>query len=201
MALGAMLWASGADMAIQAWLWGHYGQGFNTAMRILGEMGKGSFEAGVCLLAGLAALALARWKDKGDWSVAAYRILAAIPVFALAGVVNWILKWGIGRPRPKEWLMNGLSPWDVHPFTMKATWWSFPSGHSCSTFAIAVWLALAFPRWRAPLLAVAVVMSFSRFLAITPHYSGDVVAGAGVGAAVAGWLWYGWQNRKVLPGA
>lgn len=112
-------------------------------------------------------------------------LLAAVPLFVLAGLFNVALKMTVGRPRPKEILMNGGNPFDMRPFESSAVWWSFPSGHACSTFAIAVWLALAFPRWRPAFLAVAVVLSVSRFLAVTPHYLGDVIAGAAVGSAAA----------------
>lgn len=112
-------------------------------------------------------------------------VLASVPVFVLAGLVNVALKVTFGRPRPKEILMNGGNPFDMRPFEGSAVWWSFPSGHACSTFAIAVWLALAFPRIRIPALALAVVFSVSRFLAVTPHYLGDVIAGSALGSAAA----------------
>lgn len=178
------LWLSGVDVALQGWLWTNYNQSFNSGMRVLGELGKGTAQVGMIVVAG------------GVWSVWSYvrsRKVApgawacwlAVPVFLLAGVLNWLMKFAIGRPRPKEFLMNGGDPWAMAPFHMKATFWSFPSGHACSTWAIAVWLMLVFPRARVPLFGVAVVLSASRFLAITPHYLGDVVAGGAMGAAVA----------------
>lgn len=189
LALGGALWASGIDVALQGWLWAHYDQAFNTAMRVLGEIGKGSFEAAMCVIAG-GFLWFYGWRQgRVSAKTAGWTIMAAVPVFALAGAVNWLLKWGIGRGRPKVWLMGHHNAWEVHHFSMKSEWWSFPSGHSCSTFAVAVWLALAFPRWRVPFLAVAAVLALSRALAVTPHYLGDVAAGAGVGAAIAGWAW------------
>lgn len=105
--------------------------------------------------------------------------------FLLAGGLGLVLKIAIGRPRPKEVLWNGILPNDVRPWNMDAGFWSFPSGHSLSTFAVAVVLMLGFPRYRWPLLAAAVVLAASRFLALTPHYVGDVVAGAALGTAVA----------------
>jgi membrane-associated phospholipid phosphatase len=44
------------------------------------------------------------------------------------------------------------------------------------------------------------VRSVSRFLAVTPHYAGDVVAGAGVGAAVALAVW-NWQAGRTKHAA
>jgi membrane-associated phospholipid phosphatase len=117
--------------------------------------------------------------------VVARAFLQAIPVLAVAGLLQILGKWVIGRPRPKELLWNGTDPFDARVFGFDASFWSFPSGHSTSTFAIAVWLALYFPRWRWPLLITATMLACSRFLALTPHYVGDVIAGAGLGSAVA----------------
>ena len=194
-ALGVLLWGSGVDVAIQLWLEDNYVQDFNTAMRVLGMVGKGSTQVGLCLLIG-ATWAACGWL-KGEVNIYGVRkVLGAVPVFALAGVVNWLMKWGIGRGRPKEFLWNGTDPYLMKPFSfdMKAQWWSFPSGHSCSTFAIAVWVGMAFPRFRWIFWSIATVLSFSRFLSLTPHYFGDVVAGAAVGAATAWGVW----NLRIL---
>lgn len=219
---GLLLWASGVDMFIQQWLWDNYHQGFNSVMRILGELGKGTAQMLACLLVGCWwAMAVRpplgrhphrehegrflgrvlvglfgqllmwmflqfKWTKRWEGVARGPRlVLAAVPVFVLAGLANVALKVVIGRPRPKEILMNGGSPFDIRPFEGSAVWWSFPSGHACSTFAIAVWLAVAFPRFRLPILLLAVVFSVSRFLAVTPHYLGDVVAGAALGSAAA----------------
>jgi membrane-associated phospholipid phosphatase len=181
---GVTLWVGGVDIALQSWLWDHYNQDFNNHMRILGELGKGTAQAGMILAFG-AGWAVWSYMRSGGISAGAKACLMAIPVFLMSGIVNWLLKFVIGRPRPKEFLMNGGDPWGLEPFSFKATFWSFPSGHACSTWAIAVWLMLIFPKARIPLFVVAVVLSASRFLAITPHYLGDVVAGGAVGAAVA----------------
>lgn len=180
MAVGLLLWASGVDLAIQWWLYENYHQGFNDAMRFLSTLGKGGTQAVLCVVAAVGWALWLRRMDKGP-----LQVLLAVPVFLAAGVVNVVLKFMIGRPRPKEILMHGNDAWAWQPMSMDSIWWSFPSGHACSTWAIAVWLGLCFPRWRYGLWGVAVVLSFSRFLALTPHYLGDVVAGAGVGAAVA----------------
>ena len=194
LAAGFVLWASGVDVAVQLWLYEGYHQGFNDAMRVLGDVGKGSTQAALCVILAVGIGLGNRWRGRPGL-YAPRMLLAAIGVFVLAGGVNWVLKLGIGRARPKELLWNGGGAFDAAPFTLDALWWSFPSGHSCSTFAMAVWLGLAFPRWRRPLLGLAVVLSMSRFLAVTPHYLGDVVAGAAVGAAVAWALWMIWAPR------
>lgn len=188
MAVAVLLWGSGVDVAIQVWLNDNYVQGFNTAMRWLGSLGKGSLQASLCLMAG-AAWGYYEWRHDHVTTRHARMVLMTVPVFLLAGGINWMLKWGIGRGRPKEFLWNNANPYFMNPFEDSAQWWSFPSGHSCSTFAIAVWLGLLFPRWRYLFWGIASLLSFSRFLALTPHYFGDVVAGATVGATVAWIVW------------
>lgn len=196
--LGVSLWVTGLDERLQEWLWVHYDQNVNNIMRVLGEMGKGTAQVGVV------ALVAAVW---GGVAYTRYRAIplraklfgATVGVFVLAGVMNWVLKWVVGRPRPKEILMNGGDPWMTHPFGFDATFWSFPSGHACSTWAIAMWLMFIFPRWRMPLAVTAVILSASRFLAVTPHYLGDVIAGSALGAAVAMSV-FAWAKPRIPHG-
>lgn len=191
LALGMVLWGSGADVALMYWLMEHYHQGANDAMRVLGEVGKGTFQAGVCALVGVGLWGVGRGHVARVW-------LWCVPVFLAAGCVSFALKVGVGRLRPKEVLWNGGDAYSWNPWVMDAGAWSFPSGHAVSTFAIATVLMMAFPRWKWVLGSVAVVLAGSRFLAVTPHYMGDVVAGAGVGVAVALVCVRGLQRRAWL---
>jgi membrane-associated phospholipid phosphatase len=199
LAAGVLLWGSGVDIELQRRLWVNYHQGFNDVMRLLGEIGKGTALLGVCVALAAARLGWrgmrgSQWRPERGVGL----ILAAVPVVALAGAANLLVKVAVGRPRPKEFLMNGGEPWGVRPFGHDAVFWSFPSGHSCSVFAAAVWLACAFPRGRAVFLPAAALLAASRFLAVTPHYLGDVVAGAGLGAAVALAAWQWSKERRYV---
>ena len=61
---------------------------------------------------------------------------------------------------------------------------SFPSGHATGAFAAAGVVAALHPRLRAPVLALACLVAFSRvYLGV--HYPTDVVAGAALGLAIA----------------
>ena len=53
--------------------------------------------------------------------------------------------------------------------------YSFPSGHATVSFACATVLALAVPRLRVPLFALAALISFSRVY-VGVHYPFDVLA-------------------------
>jgi undecaprenyl-diphosphatase len=62
--------------------------------------------------------------------------------------------------------------------------WSFPSGHTASSFAAAWVLSTVWPR-RAPwFLALASAVGFSRVY-VGAHYPGDVTSGALIGAVIA----------------
>jgi undecaprenyl-diphosphatase len=69
---------------------------------------------------------------------------------------------------------------------------SFPSGHSASALAFAKGTSIEMPALRVPLTALAGAVAFSRIYTGV-HYPGDVVVGAGIGAAIAA------STTKVWP--
>lgn len=202
-----ILWGSGADYVIQTWLHAHYNQTFNDLTRALSWLGLGRNQ--ILFTLGIGAALMLRWRFtvasvskkpqktrlaalKRCWADAPRCIKVwfyCTPVFLVAGVLSIAIKLVVGRPRPKEVLFNGMPYGDLHPIWQhghfKASLMSWPSGHTASTFAIGTLLLLAFPRWRWPIIVTMTLLGSSRFLALTPHYLGDVVAGATLGALVA----------------
>jgi membrane-associated phospholipid phosphatase len=215
MGISLLLWGSGADLAVQVWLNGHYNQFFNGLFRVFGWLGLGRNQVAAVLLVGIGRAIYGWWAGEAwlkqrrwaaCWRAAPVRLkawLGCVPVFLVAGGGVVVLKLLVGRPRPKEILWNALPYGDLHPAWLsgkfQAAFMGWPSGHSASTFAIGTVLMLAFPRRRWPLLAVMALLSAARFLALTPHYLGDVVAGAAWGAFVALMLApkLGLKGRKV----
>ncbi len=68
--------------------------------------------------------------------------------------------------------------------------WSFPSGHSLSSFAAASALCFYHRKSSIPAFLLAAAIAFSRLYACV-HYPTDVLAGALIGIAcglLAGWL-------------
>jgi undecaprenyl-diphosphatase len=69
--------------------------------------------------------------------------------------------------------------------------WSFPSGHTASSFACALILSGVWPQRRSAFYALAAAVGFSRTY-LGAHYPGDVVSGALSGTALA------WLTRRLL---
>jgi undecaprenyl-diphosphatase len=72
----------------------------------------------------------------------------------------------------------------VHQLGPAATTHSFPSGHTATSFACALVLASFAPRWRVPLVVLAVLISYSR-LYNGDHFPLDVLGGTLLGSIVA----------------
>ena len=83
----------------------------------------------------------------------------------------------------KEWLGRDRPPLrdpEPEPLVSLPLTSSFPSGHATVAFACATVLALAVPRLRWPLFALAALIAFSRVY-VGVHYPLDVLAGAVLG--------------------
>ena len=108
---------------------------------------------------------------------------------------NVLLKNLVARTRPYE-VIEGLTY-----LVKKPVDYSFPSGHTGTSFATAVVLFLSFPKkysfW---FLVLAVLIGFSR-LYVGVHYPTDVLAGAIIGTLIAVCVYLVGtkvQNRKTL---
>lgn len=113
-----------------------------------------------------------------------YGILALLSLLVCFLFNNVLLKNLVARPRPytqlPELMMLMKCPADH----------SFPSGHACSSFAVAgslFWsMGKTWNRIRIPALILAILISFSR-LYVGVHYPTDVLTGAAVGL-LGSWL-------------
>jgi membrane-associated phospholipid phosphatase len=95
---------------------------------------------------------------------------------AVSFLLTFALKHAVKRPRP---FMSNLSIVPVY----RAREYSFPSGHTSSSFSTATSVALAYPKWYfiAPAFIWAGSVSYSRMY-LGVHYPSDVAAGAVLGA-------------------
>lgn len=130
----------------------------------------------VAVLAGLFWL----WKggNKGRWAV----LYAAVAWSAADFLNSNFIKEILDRPRPC------LTLPDVHLLVGCGMSYSFPSGHAVTSFALAVFLTLVYPRAKWVLFPLAFLISYSR-IAVGVHYPFDILAGMLVGS-LFGYLFY-----------
>jgi len=90
-----------------------------------------------------------------------------------------ILKPPFSRLRPFE----ALASEGGHDTWFAAVGNSFPSGHAVHFWSLFFPLAVLFPRWRAALVVLPVLLSAAR-VAVNDHYLSDVLASASLAALV-----------------
>jgi membrane-associated phospholipid phosphatase len=107
--------------------------------------------------------------------VYAHQALFLFASISISGIAAAILKWIMGRFRPKVFFESDL--YGLNFFTTIHEETSFPSGHSATAFSLAFALSLFFPKYRLLLYCFAIIVSASRVI-ITSHYLSDAVGGA-----------------------
>lgn len=111
--------------------------------------------------------------DKRRWIVPLWLTLL------LSGLVSFILKFSIQRPRPFQ---AGIV--SVMPLLEKASYFiwnfSFPSSHAMIAFCAVPILSREFPKFKYFWILFAVLVSFSRIY-LGLHYLSDVIAGGLIG--------------------
>jgi len=100
---------------------------------------------------------------------------------AVSGVLGQIVKFCVGRYRPRYLFEEGL--YGLDPFGVHMGMYSFPSGHTQTVVAAMTALMLIYPRYNLLYILVAVLVGSSRALT-TIHYPSDVIMGAYIGFAV-----------------
>jgi membrane-associated phospholipid phosphatase len=108
---------------------------------------------------------------------------------ALPVACSEIIKYVVGRGRP--FVGGKANPFNFVPFTGTEAYFSFPSAHSVTAFALALGVASIWPRWRIPMFIYAVAIAASR-LVMLAHHPSDVVGGAVLGlvGALATRAWF-----------
>jgi len=104
-------------------------------------------------------------------------------------LVAEVVKWAAGRGRP--FVGGKANPFNFAPFTGTEAYFSFPSAHAVTGFALAFAIGAVWPRARPWVLVYALLIAASR-LVLLAHHPSDVVAGAliGVLGAMAVRYWF-----------
>lgn len=106
------------------------------------------------------------------WRVTGFTILVAMCIAWVGGEIT--LKHIVGRVRP----CHKISESEMlikHP-----PHYSFPSGHTTSSFAVATVMSILCPLWVIPTFLAACIIGFSRMYLLV-HYPTDVLAGVVLG--------------------
>jgi undecaprenyl-diphosphatase len=116
---------------------------------------------------------------------AEYLFLAVL----LPVLVGEALKWAIGRGRP--FVGGKANPFNFAPFTGTEAYFSLPSAHAITAFALAFAVSAVWPRLRIVMALYALAIGASR-LVLLAHHPSDVVAGGliGVLGAMAVRYWF-----------
>src|SRR5207237_2866669 len=85
---------------------------------------------------------------------------------------------------------------NFEPFTGTEAYFSFPSGHAVTAFALAFAVGAAWPRARLAMYVYAVVIATTR-LVLLAHHPSDVVAGALIGVVGAMSVRYWFAARRL----
>jgi len=161
-------------------------------VRILTDFGKDAYVlsllAAILIVIAFASPALAaatraRWLHFGTRMQ--YLFLAVlIPVLA-----SELIKWAAGRGRP--FVGGKANAFNFVPFTGTEAYYSFPSSHAVTGFALAFAVGALWPLARPWMLIYAILIAASR-LVLLAHHPSDVVAGAliGVLGAMAVRYWF-----------
>lgn len=121
-------------------------------------------------------------------------LTAVLSIVLNTVISNGILKLWVARPRPFSTFT------EIIPLITPPVDFSFPSGHTSSSFAVAFVLFALLPRrWGVGALVTAALISLSR-LYLGVHYPTDVLTGVLIGygvAKMAVWAVKKWEARRI----
>ncbi len=113
---------------------------------------------------------------------------------ALPVVIAELIKWIVGRGRP--FVGGKADAFNFVPFTGTEAYFSFPSAHAVTAFALAFAVTAIWPRLWAAALIYALLIALSRLLLLA-HHPSDVVGGALIGIVGAMAVRYWFAARRV----
>jgi len=149
--------------------------------RVLTDFGKDVY-ALWCLAAALLAVAILGPLLHGPSRMRLLRLGTRLQYLFLAVLLPVLfaegIKWAVGRGRP--FVGGKANPFNFAPFTGSEAYFSFPSAHSVTAFALAFAAGAVWPRARIPIIVYALAIGATR-LVLLAHHPSDVVAGAVIG--------------------
>ena len=113
---------------------------------------------------------------------------------AFSNLITEVLKYCIGRGRP--FVGGEANVFHFSHFAGNPAYYSFPSGHATTAFALALAVSAVWPQARIAMAFYALIIAASR-LVLLAHHPSDVVAGAMVGIVGAMFVRYWFAARRL----
>jgi membrane-associated phospholipid phosphatase len=113
---------------------------------------------------------------------------------AVSSLVTEVLKYCVGRGRP--FVGGEANAFHFSHFAGNPAYYSFPSGHATTAFALAFAVSVIWPKARLAMAVYAIVIAATR-LVLVAHHPSDVVAGALVGVIGAMFVRYWFAARRL----
>jgi hypothetical protein len=163
------------DQEIQDWAQGGRTASSDKASSFITHFGDGA------VLIGLSAAVYAAGEIGHDDGLRKIALLS-LESLATASLLVWTIKVLVGRARP----YTGESSHSFHPFALKSSLWSLPSGHAAAAFSVATTIALQSRSVFVDVVAysLASLAGLSRIHDNT-HWASDVFIGSLLGYIVA----------------
>ena len=172
------------DPWLTSWIKAHMSEAHSSIWRTITDFGRAEKYIVGCLLAfaGLALLSV-RFEGTADrYRAGARNSLYILATLAVSGIVINVMKFILGRQRPKALFENDF--YGMIPFNLDHAMSSFPSGHSQTIWAVVMPLMILFPRFSPIYIFLGLLIALSR-VALTVHFLSDAIAGAFVAIAAA----------------
>jgi membrane-associated phospholipid phosphatase len=113
---------------------------------------------------------------------------------AVSNLVTEVLKYSVGRGRP--FVGGEANAFHFSHFTGNPAYYSFPSGHATTAFALAFAVSALWPGARVAMAVYAAIIAATR-LVLLAHHPSDVVAGALIGIIGAMFVRYWFAARRL----
>jgi membrane-associated phospholipid phosphatase len=113
---------------------------------------------------------------------------------AASNLVTEVLKYCIGRGRP--FVGGEANAFHFSHFAGNPAYYSFPSGHATTAFALALAVSAVWPQARVAMAIYALIIAMSRLVLLAHHPSG-VVAGGMVGIVGTVFVRYWFAARRL----
>jgi undecaprenyl-diphosphatase len=166
-------------------------------IRIFTDFGKDEYvlwTLAAAFVVGALAYPLARPSARPALARFATRVEYFLFAVALPVLVTEAIKWTVGRGRP--FVGGKADAFNFVPFTGAEPYFSFPSAHAVTAFALAFGIAAIWPRWWVAAFLYALLIGASR-LVLLAHHPSDVVGGALIGIVGAMAVRYWFAARRV----